>query len=91
MPPRRDLVINPYAKHIIPGGFRNYGGERGKVGARKGVKSRGNGVKRKGSGANFNSKKNGPRKTVHGSLMYTFVISGIMADITKVIKPIVYQ
>ena len=61
--PRRAPVINPYSKYNIPGGVRNGGGERGYRGSRKGGKSSRHGGKRKGYGENFNSKKNGPRKT----------------------------
>ena len=82
-PSRRAPVINPYDKQSRPGGVRKGGGERGNGGSRKGGKSSGNGGKSKGSGAKFNSKKNGPRKTGHGSLMHVFGISGIVADVGR--------
>ena len=82
-PPRRDPVINTYSKQSRPGGFRKGGGERGHGESRKGGKSSGQGRKRKGSGAKFNSKKNGPRKMGRGSLMHTFGISGIEADVGR--------
>ena len=82
-PPRRGIFINPYAKHSRPGGVRKGGSEIGHSGSRKGAKSSGNGVKSKGSGAKFESKNNFPRKTVRGSLVHTFVISGILADVGR--------
>ena len=65
------------------GRVRKGGGEIGNGGSRKGEKSSGNGVKSKGSGAKFESKNNFPRKTVRGSLVHTFVISRILADVGR--------
>ena len=52
--PRRDPVVNPYAKQSIPGGGKIGCGERRQD------------VKGKGSGAKFNSKNNGPSNIGRG-------------------------